>query len=67
MNLKRYAADFALVFCVTLVASAIVTYLYNLIAHGHGIIEWDTAFRQSFLFGFVLPWLLQRQQKKTGS
>jgi uncharacterized membrane protein YraQ (UPF0718 family) len=63
MNNKKLATDIAFTFAITLVASVIVTYLYSLIVYGAGIIDWETSFRLSIIFGIVLPLVRQREKK----
>ncbi|MCD6391272.1 MAG: hypothetical protein J7L92_04700 [Dehalococcoidia bacterium] len=55
MKIKRFLIDFAVVFAVTLVVAAIVTYLWNLIAHGQNAIDWETSFRFAIILGIALP------------
>lgn len=40
---------------ITFVVAASVTYVYALIAHGSGIVDWDTAFELAVILGIVLP------------
>jgi hypothetical protein len=63
VNIKRLLAEFAAVFAVTLVASVIVTVLWNLIVHGASTIDWDTSFRFAILLGIILPWVETRRRK----
>ena len=55
MRVKRFLIDFALVFAVTFVVAAIVTYLWNLIAHGQSAVDWETSFRFAIILGIALP------------
>lgn len=61
MKLKRYLIDSATVFAVTLVASAIVTLLWNRIVDGVSVVDWETSFRSAVLFGIILPWVEARR------
>jgi len=63
MNNKKLAVDITFTFAITLVASVIVTYLYSLIVHGAGIIDWGTSFRLSLIFCIVFPLVRQREKK----
>ncbi len=65
MNIKRYAIDFVVVFAIVLVVNLIVTFLYSLIFHGLGVIDWETAFHFAITLGIILPWV-RRQGKKEG-
>ncbi len=64
MNIKRLLVDVLTVFAVTLIVSAIVTLLWNLIVHGRSTIDWETSFRFAILFGIILPWIETRRSKK---
>ncbi len=55
MNMKCFLLDMAMTIPVTFVVAAIVTYLYSLIAHGSGSVNWDTAFHLAIILGIVLP------------
>ena len=55
MNAKSLLLDMAVTIPVTFVVAAIVTYLYSLIAHGSGSVNWDTAFHLAIILGIVLP------------
>lgn len=63
MNLKKYLTDLVLTFAIVLVVSTVVTFLYNLVAHGQGVADWETAFRLAIIMGVALPWLQQREKK----
>jgi len=54
MNIKKILINFVAVFALTLVVSAIVTFLWNLIRHGVGTTDWETAFRLAIIIGIVL-------------
>ena len=47
-----------------MIVTAIVTFLYNLIAHGVGIVDWETSFNFAIIFGIVLTWTRMRDGKK---
>jgi hypothetical protein len=44
MNLRLVFWDFVANFSLTIVVAAIVTFLWSLIAHGSGIIDWEISF-----------------------
>jgi hypothetical protein len=60
MNIKKLL----IIFVLTLVVSAITTYLYSLIAHGAGVIDWETSFRFAIIFGIMLTWMRGRESKE---
>ncbi len=63
MKVKEYLAGAAMIFVVAMIANLIVTYLYNLIVHGAGDFEWDSAARFAITLAVVLPWLALRNAK----
>ena len=64
MNIKRLVVEFVTIFAVALVATAVVTFLWNLIGHGESIIDWETSFRFAIIFGIILTWAKSREMKK---
>ena len=63
MNIKALVVEFVTVFAVVLVTTAIVTFLWNLIGHGQGAVDWETSFRSAIIFGIILTWLKSREIK----
>jgi hypothetical protein len=55
MRVRRFLVDVAIILPVTFVVAALVTYLYSLIVHGAGAVNWETAFQLAFIVGIVLP------------
>ncbi len=55
MNIKKLIIGFVTTFAVTLVVCVMVTYLWNLIAHGESTVDWSTSFRLAIILGIVLP------------
>ncbi len=55
MKLKNIAKRFAVYFALTFIVSAVVGYLYGFIAHGHGVLDWESSFRFALIFGIILP------------
>ena len=55
MKIKSFLIGFVTTFAVTLVVAAIVTYLWNLIAHGQSAVDWETSFRFVIILGIALP------------
>lgn len=64
MNIKKFIVDFATVFAVSLIITVIVTWLWNLIAHGTSTIDWETSFRFAILFGIIFPLMEARRSKE---
>lgn len=64
MNIKKLLISFATIFAVTLVAAAIVTFLYSLIVHGAGTIDWETSFHLAIILGIALPVIRAMRSRK---
>jgi hypothetical protein len=64
MHIKKLAVEFGTVFAVTLVAVAVVTFLWNLIGHGESAVDWETSFRFATIFGIILTWVKSRDAKE---
>lgn len=63
MNMTKFAIEASMIFSIVLVVSVIVTFLFNLIVHGLGAIDWESAFRISLILGVALPWIHRREKK----
>jgi hypothetical protein len=66
MASKGLLTEVVVTFVLTFVVTLIVTYLYSLIAHGAGVIDWGTAVRFSIIFAIVLPGTRMLAQKDAG-
>lgn len=55
MKIKDLLIGFVTTFALTLVVAVIVTYIWNLIAHGQGTVDWETSFRFAIILGIALP------------
>jgi len=64
MKIKELLINFVIMFTVTLVVTAIVTYLWNLIVHGAGSFDWETSFRLAIILGIVFPSMRLIEYKK---
>jgi hypothetical protein len=53
------------VLSLVVLVSVIVTYLYSLVAHGTGVIDWETSFRLAIIFAIVLPALRETERKES--
>jgi hypothetical protein len=56
MNSKHLVIEFVVVFTITLVVPALVTFLWNLIRHGDSTTNWGISFMFAFLFSILLTW-----------
>jgi len=55
MKLKELLIGFVTYFSLTLVASIIVSFLYSLIIHKAGVVDWEASFRLAVIFGIIFP------------
>jgi hypothetical protein len=55
MNTKELLLGFVITFLAALGAGAIVTYLWNLILHDTGAVNWETSLALAVILGFSLP------------
>ena len=53
------------VLSLVVLVSVIVTYLYSLVVHGTGVIDWETSFRLAIIFAIVLPALREAERKES--
>ena len=63
MNSRQFLVDMAATIPVTFVVAVVVTYLYSLIAHGSGAVDWEAAFDLAFVVGIVVPLARSRVSK----
>ena len=60
MKIKSLLIDFIGSFLLVLVVASTVTYLWNLIFHAAGSVDWETSFRLAIILGILLPWVKAR-------
>jgi hypothetical protein len=54
MSIKQFTMDFMVMFAIVLVVNLIVTFLYGLIVHGSGVLDWESAFTFALSLGYHL-------------
>ncbi len=64
MNFKRFAIDFSITFVCAFVAAIATTYLYGLVVHGAGVVEWGTSGRLAIVLGIVVPLAQHMRSRK---
>ena len=64
MKIKKFLIHFATMFALVLVVSAIVTYLWSLIFHGAGAIDWQLSFTLAIIVGIILAVERARKSKE---
>ena len=70
MKIKNLLIDFVTTFTLTLIATIIVTYLWNLVLHGQNAVDWETSFRFAIILGIALNYTssqIQVELSITGS
>lgn len=64
MHFKQMAVGFVGTGLITFVVSLVVTWLYTALAHGGGVVDWDTSVRLALIFGITLPAVRAFEGKK---
>ena len=64
MKFKQILVYFLGMSALTFLVSATVTFLYSLIVHSAGVIDWETAFRFAFILGIILTWMNVQEKMK---
>jgi len=60
--MRSVLTSFIQIFVLVFVVTCVVTYLWNLFAHGSGVIDWGTAVRLGIILGIVLTWVSTRSR-----
>lgn len=63
MGFKELAADFLYSLLSAFIVTTIVSYLYNLLVHDAGRVEWSTSFQMAIIFGIIIPLVHYRERK----
>jgi hypothetical protein len=66
MNLKNFLISFVTTLVLTLVVAAIVSFLYSLVVHGTGVVDWELSFRMGIILGIILPSVKMLENRKKG-
>ena len=64
MSFKNLARGFVVYFVLIFIVSAVVSYLYGLVAHGQGAADWALSFQLAFVLGIALPIVGEFERKK---
>lgn len=64
MNAKNLLQGFVLHFCLVFVVCAAVSFVYSLVAHGHGVPDWRLALQLAISLGIALPIVAELQNRK---
>lgn len=52
---KKLIIDMALTIAIAFIVAVAASFLFNLIAHGNGNVDWDDAFELALVIGIVVP------------
>jgi hypothetical protein len=55
VKVKEFIRQFSIIFIIVYVVSLLVSYLYTILVHGVGIIDWSGSLRLGILFGVIMP------------
>jgi hypothetical protein len=64
MKIAKVLLEFAAAAALAFVVTALVSWLWNLSAHGAGTVDWGTAVRMSIILGCIATWTIARGNKK---
>jgi hypothetical protein len=64
MTFKDFILGFFVSGSIVLVVSLVVAYLYGLLAHGNGVLDWELSIRLALIFGIALPIVRVLDKKK---
>jgi hypothetical protein len=64
--MKTFIINFLITVPVVFIVVTVITFLYNLIFHGIGIAEWETALKFALIFGIAFPLIkvIERRKKE---
>jgi hypothetical protein len=63
VSFKNILPGFVVYFALVFIVSVVVSYLYSLVAHGQGVIDWELSYRLGFIFGVSLPIVSEFERK----
>jgi hypothetical protein len=55
VTVRRFIGEFIVLFILTYILSLIISYVYTILVHGIGIIDYSLSLRLGILFGIALP------------
>lgn len=64
MRIWRWVVEGVIVASVTLVASIVVSLLWNFAAHRTTTIDWETSIRFAIVLGIIVPWIQARRGRQ---
>jgi hypothetical protein len=64
MNFRNLAQSAVVTGVLVFVVSAVVSYLYGLLAHGTGLVDWEGSFRFALILAIVFPAIREIDRRK---
>jgi hypothetical protein len=64
MNFRSWLIDFVRSFLLVLVVASVITYLWNLVFHASGAVDWETSFQLAIILGIVLSSEMGRERRQ---
>jgi membrane associated rhomboid family serine protease len=64
MNVASFFRSFVIIAILVFVVAGAVSFLYSLIVHGSGQVDWESAVRLGIILGIVLPFVKKFEDKK---
>jgi len=64
MSIKQIIVNFLIVSALTFVVASAVSYLYSLVLHSNGVVDWGSAIRLGIILGFVITWVESKNKKQ---
>jgi NhaP-type Na+/H+ or K+/H+ antiporter len=66
MSIVPFLRSFLIIFVLVFIVTVVTTFLYGLIAHGTGLVDWESALRFGLILGISLPLVGRFEGKKLG-
>jgi len=67
MNAKRFAIGFIIMSPITFIITAIISFLYSLIVHGSGAVDWEHSISLALILGITVPLVRELEKKQKPS
>ncbi|RMG36896.1 MAG: hypothetical protein D6732_07575 [Methanobacteriota archaeon] len=64
MTVRTFMINFVSTFVVVFIVASFVSFLWNLVFHAAGIVDWETSFRLAIILGIILPWVQERDRRR---
>ena len=64
MTIKEVAVGIVSTGLIVLVVSLIVTWLYSAVAHGAGVVDWESSVRFALILGIAFPVIRMLEARK---